>query len=119
MREEFAASTGRLGWQSLKDVLHIAVDIMSVEPGGMNQAHHRRCALAGTQKLAFFGDRIGCQACRHCAEPAGHVPATRHQSIRLFRRRFAARRPTPGVAGASIDAAIVETVVCRQPATVG
>jgi hypothetical protein len=48
MREQFIESTGALRREALKDVFEIAIWIVSVELGGLDEAHDRRGALAGT-----------------------------------------------------------------------
>ena len=49
MRKQFLESTGRLRRQSLKHVLEIAIRIMSIELGGLDEAHDVGGALSGTK----------------------------------------------------------------------
>lgn len=70
-------------------------------------------------QLAVQLDRAGRQTYRHCAKPAGDLPAARYQSVRLLRGRSAACRSASGVTRASAHATNLEGDVCRQSATVG
>ena len=50
MREKFLKSTGALRRQALENVLKIAMRIVSVEFGGLDQAHDCGGTLAGAQR---------------------------------------------------------------------
>ena len=49
MGQQFMDLTGALRWQSGQNILEVGKRIMPIEPGTLDQTHHRSTALARTQ----------------------------------------------------------------------
>jgi hypothetical protein len=49
MWKQFFESAGGLGRQALEDVLEVAIRIVTVEPGGLDEAHNSGGTLTGAQ----------------------------------------------------------------------
>jgi hypothetical protein len=47
--QEFIKATSGLRREAIEDVFEIAIRVMSVELGGLDEAHHRRGALPGAK----------------------------------------------------------------------
>ena len=63
MRQQFFNLTVFLRWQTRQHILEIGIGIMPIEPGALNQTHHRSGTLPGAQGagkhpvVATNGDR--------------------------------------------------------------
>lgn len=50
MRQEFLDATGRVSRQPFEHVLEIAIRIVTIELGGLDQAHDDSCAAPRAQR---------------------------------------------------------------------
>src|SRR4029079_4484475 len=50
MRQQFSNAARRMRGQSFEHVPQVAIRVVSVEPGRLNQAHHGRSPLSGAQR---------------------------------------------------------------------
>ena len=55
MRKQVFESTGGLGRQTLQHVFQIVIRIVSIELGGLDQAHHGGSALPGAGETIAAG----------------------------------------------------------------